>query len=375
MMKLDGRVIACGLWRRQSQERHLGLNTSMSLVGLLGVIGTTFVSLWAAFRYVLLGNYRLSGDTSKRLIDKIKKDAAWSWVLSGEYVEPPRYPSVFEAFVFMNSMPFFFARNERLMTAGWKGKEEFSSITYLRWQRSAIEALLREGCADNSIPISALAVGSADRLGALAPDPSVVPYLNRGSYEDMEEEVRMVVDGKVKKTGLLLHGAPGNGKTQFVKYISKKYKIPIYVVYLRPDYDNYDIARMFSEIPRHCVVLLEDFDNYFNGRECSMKNDQVRFTFDSIINALDGVHNDYSGVVFVMTANDVGKIDDSLKNRPSRFKFVREFKQPDLELRNRILGDPKLSVELEGASLDTVFSRLGSSPHVQRAKENRERDE
>lgn len=333
----------------------------MSLIGLLGVIGTSFVSMWAAFRYVLLGSYRLTGDTSKRLIDKIKKDASWSWVLTGEYAEPPRYPNVFEAFVFMNSIPFFFSRNERLMTAGWKGKEDLSTIAYFRWQRASVERMLKEGCADNSIPISALSVGSEDRLGALTPDPNIVPYLNRGSYEDMEEEVKMVLDGRSKKTGLLLHGSPGNGKTQFVKYIARKYSIPIYVVYLRPDYDNYDIARMFSEIPRRCIVLLEDFDNYFDGRECSMKNDQVRFTFDSIINALDGVHNDYSGVVFMMTANDIDKIDDSLKKRPSRFKIVREFRCPDLELRNRILKDPDLASSLEGVSLDVVFSRLNSA--------------
>lgn len=332
----------------------------MNIISFLGIIGTFFVSTWAVFRYMILGTYRLSGDTSKRMIDKIKKDADWTWILSGEYAEHPRYPGVFEAFVFMNRLPFFFSRNERLMTAGWKSKEDLSSITFFRWNRKEIDSLLRDGCSDNSITISALSVGSSDRLGALSPDPNIQPYLNTGSYEDMEQEVKNVLNGSIKKTGLLLYGSPGNGKTQFVKYLSKKYALPIYVVYLRPDYDNYDIARMFSEIPVGCIVLLEDFDNYFDGRECTMKNDQVRFTFDSVINALDGVHNDYNRVIFMMTVNDIGRVDAAIKERPSRFKFVREFKNPDFELRNRILRDAKLAEKLDGSSLDTVFSHVGS---------------
>ena len=31
-----------------------------------------------------------------------------------------------------------------------------------------------------------------------------------------------------------------------------------------------------------------------------IKNENVRFTFDAIINALDGIHNDYKQVVFIL---------------------------------------------------------------------------
>jgi len=335
----------------------LDTSSSMSLLGLAGVVGTSFLSAWATFRYIVLGSYRLSEDTSKRLIDKINQDASWTWVINGEHVDAPKFPVVFEALVFLKGIPFYFARGERLLTAGWKGKEEMSSMTFLRWHKKKIDALIKNEFGNDMISISALSVGSSDRLGELCPDPNAEAFLNAGSFEDIEEDVRLVSSGEIRKTGFLLHGAPGSGKTQFVKYLSKKYSMPIYVVYLRPDYDNYDIARMFSEIPRRCIVLLEDFDNYFDGRECTMKNEQVRFTFDSVINALDGVHNDYRGVVFAMTTNDISKIDDSLKKRPSRFKFVREFGLPDFELRRRILGCDERAKVTEGLSLDEVFSQ------------------
>lgn len=328
----------------------------MPLLNLLGILGTSFFSVWAAFRYVLLGSYRLNSDTSKRLIEKILKESRWNWVLNGERVVPPKFPTVYEVISILNGAPFYFSRGERLLTAGWQSKEDLSTITFLRWHRKVIDDLITVEIG-NRVPISALSITNCDRLGELETDPEAEVYLNTGSYEDIELDVQKVLSDKIKKTGFLLHGKPGNGKTQFVKYLAKKYTLPIYVVYLRPDYDNYDIARMFSEIPRKCIVLLEDFDNYFSGRECVMKNEQVRFTFDSVINALDGVHNDYRGVVFAMTANDIEKIDDSLKMRPSRFKFVREFESPDWELRKKILLDDDLVDQTVGLTLDQVFSK------------------
>jgi hypothetical protein len=58
-----------------------------------------------------------------------------------------------------------------------------------------------------------------------------------------------------------------------------------------------------------------------------------------------------------MTTNDLDKIDDSLKKRPSRFKFVREFSGPDDEIRRQIFsGDESLVLASAGMTLDQVFS-------------------
>jgi SpoVK/Ycf46/Vps4 family AAA+-type ATPase len=106
---------------------------------------------------------------------------------------------------------------------------------------------------------------------------------------------------------------------------------------------------------------MEDFDNYFNGRECILKNDSIKFSFDSLINSLDGVHNDYKQVIFILTANDINSIDESLKNRPSRFRFVKEVPPPDRETRLRILKSETLVDLTEGYSLDKVFSYVGKA--------------
>ena len=100
---------------------------------------------------------------------------------------------------------------------------------------------------------------------------------------------------------------------------------------------------------------MEDFDNTFNKRECILNSTSTKFTFDSIINSLDGVYNDYQEVVFIMTANDINKIDDSIKHRSSRLKFTREILSPTYNKRLEILGSESLAKITEGLTLDKVF--------------------
>jgi len=329
--------------------------STFSLLGFVGLVGTSLVSVWAVLKYLVIGSYRVDGDTGRRLADRIRNDASWLWEINREYVQEPKSPESFEAAARLRGVLLYFSRIERLMTAGWQSKETITTIYFPRWNRRRIEDILRdEDC--TSIAIRALMPGNLEKLGQLSPDKSASIYLNAGSFEDIEAEVAAVSNGTLKKTGCLLYGQPGNGKTQFVKYLSRKYSLPINVVYLNPDYDNYSVARMFSEIPPRSIVLLEDFDNYFDHRECLMKNESVRFTFDSFINGLDGIHNDYQGVIFVMTANDISKVDESIRNRPSRFKFVREFCVPDDEVRMKILGDDTLAAATRGMTLDQVFN-------------------
>jgi hypothetical protein len=329
-----------------------------SLLTILGFAATSFVSIWAVLKYLVLGQYRLDNDTSKRLISKVVKSKCKQWILTKELVLPPKHPTQYEAFVIFNGLWFFVSRSERLMTAGWQSKEEVSSISFLRWQREKIDRLLRgEDDSDNTIPVMALLPSSTDRLGELTCDPNPSIYLDPALYQDIEDDVIKVLAGEKNKTGALLYGKPGNGKTQFTKYLARKYRLPIYVIYLNPEYNNLDLAMMFASIPPRCIVLMEDFDNYFNKRTCIIKNENVRFTFDAIINALDGIHNDYQQVIFMMTANDITKIDSSIKDRRSRFQFIKRFGPPSDKVRMKILNEPQLVKETKGLSLDQVFAR------------------
>ena len=55
-----------------------------------------------------------------------------------------------------------------------------------------------------------------------------------------------------------------------------------------------------------------------------------------------------------MTVNDVNKVDASLKSRPIRLKFFREFGNPELETRKTLLP-LQWAEESEGLNLDQIF--------------------
>lgn len=340
------------------------LNTGM--LSILGIIGGLFLSWWAFIRPILTCTYRLEPEASKRLLTMILAHARWKYVVSNHFVVEPKLPDVFEAFVLLKECLMFFSRSERLMTAGWKNKENISQVTCFRWQKSKLEEMLRYTWDGVTVPVYALMPNTdgPDKMGELFCDKNAKVYTPLDKYSDIEEEVKEVIAGKRNKTSMLLYGSPGSGKTQFIKFLARKHGLPIYVVYFSPEYSNHDVAMMFSNLPRNCIVLMEDFDTLFDGRQCDMKNDQVRFTFDSIINALDGVHNDYRGIIFAMTANDISRIDDSLKKRPSRFKFVREFGPPDEDVRRSILIDEDLVAATAGMSLDQVLQHCNKLSHV-----------
>jgi hypothetical protein len=322
------------------------------ITAIIGFFGT----IWAFFRYVLVCSYRLEPETSKRILTRILSEKTLKYIVNSQHVLAPKLPETFSAISRLDNVSFFFSREERLLNAGWKSKEDISQITFLRWNRQKIDKILTRSSDEVTVPVSALSPSGSDKLGEIIRDQNATVYMDEYVFHDIEQDVTKVISGELSKTSMLLYGDPGNGKTQFVKYLAKKYNLPINIVYFSPDYTNIEISTMFANIPSNCIVLLEDFDTYFNGRECLMKNEHVRFTFDSIINALDGAYNDYKGVVFVMTANDIEKIDTSLKMRPSRFKFVRQFSSPSSETRMRILNDLDAVKQTSGLSLDQVFS-------------------
>ena len=325
-----------------------------SIFGIIGIALGSLMSVWASIKYLLLGNMRLNSDMSKRLYDRIEKGSSWKWMVSNELAIEPHYPCVYQVVTILDGVPFYFSRQERLFTAGWQSKDEVSEIVFLRWNRKKVINLLHTKQNSSDINVSAMTPGGQDRLGSLSYNPDAEVYLNPGSYEDIEADVQRLVNGEIDKTSCLLYGPPGSGKTQFVRYLSKKYNLPINIVFFDAQYNNLDIARMFAEVPRNCIVLMEDFDNYFNGRECVMKHEEVKFTFDSLINSLDGVHNDYRGVLFVMTTNNIDAIDDSLKKRPSRMKFVREFGMPKREVFEK-LGVQVSKSQVGLVTLDQAF--------------------
>lgn len=328
---------------------------NIGIWGLIGIIVTGLVSVWGIMKYIITQQYRLDDNLSKSIVNVIKNKSAWKFETVSDFSITKKYPQIYQCFSKTNGIYMFFSRNERLLTAGWQGKDTVSEVYFFRWQKKKIEQFITENSnIKENINVMVLTPYGVDKLGELS-DSNPEIALDECLYNDIEEDIKDMLENNRDKTGALLYGKPGTGKTRLCKYFAQRFELPIYTIYLSPDYTNLDILMMFSSIPKKCIVLLEDFDNYFDKKVCSLKNENVKFTFDSIINSLDGVYNDFNQVVFIMTANDITKIDDSIKHRSSRFKFVREITSPSYEKRLEILNSESLAKLTEGMSLDKIF--------------------
>jgi hypothetical protein len=323
-------------------------------------IAAGFVGVWAFFKYVILVEMRVDSNTFKMLYDYFKDDR--KFLIHEEFTFDVRHPVQYAAIILSQKSPWFYvSHSERLMQAGWQSKDFVTVVTCCRWNYAKFKKFLSEGLKEialvsGGVPVQVLLPYCADKIGALknlAPEPVVDKTL----WSDIEAEVAEVVAGKRRKTGALLYGAPGNGKTSLVKYLATKYRLPIMVFTLDPQFNNHDLLLMFSNIPPRCIVLMEDFDNYFNKRDClfgGQEKSMVRFTFDVILNGLDGVFNTHEGVIFIMTVNNIDFVDPALRNRPSRFKYTKHFGNPSIEVRQKLLQDG-WAERASNLNLDQIF--------------------
>lgn len=333
---------------------------SENMIATIMTLVASIFGVWAIFKYIILIEVRIDSNTYKTLYDYFRDSS--KFIVNEEFTSDIRHPIAFHALIIHKILPtFYISHGERLMQAGWHGKDFVSMITCLRWQYPVLRKFLSTGLKEASfkthgVPVQLILPYGVDRIGSLNIKMSK-PVLDLHVWEELDKEVEELANGSRMKTGALLYGLPGNGKTSLVKYLSTKYRLPIMIFTLNPEWSNHDLLLMFSNIPKRCIVLMEDFDNYFNKRDCiigSSEKSPVKFTFDVILNGLDGVYNSYEQVVFIMTANDIEKIDDALKDRPSRFKFVRHIKNPNETIRRQLLPSEWVDCT-DGLNLDQIF--------------------
>jgi len=321
-----------------------------NLITSLIAVATICISAWAFFKYVILLEVRIEPALFKKIYGCT--ESCWKLIFAEEIKLEKRAPVDYMALIKFSGYPAFYLTNsERLLNAGWHGKDQVARIICLRWQYKGIQTFLSDLVQDkiksqNKIPVYLITPNFVDEIGKIKTN-IISPVQPKEIWYDLDQMTKEVVETKDSKVGFILHGPPGNGKTSFIKYLSEKYNLPIFYITFSPEYDNFSILLMFAQIPPKSLVILEDFDSYFDGRNCVMQNfagssngaGGARFTFDTIINSLDGVYTSYDRNVFILTSNNIDKIDDSLKYRPSRFKVVREFPNPNKSVIRSFLSE------------------------------------
>ena len=328
--------------------------------GILAWLAGSVLTVFVVIKSFFVVTVRLRQQHGVILLDLINKTGK-KFILHTEWYNSD-FPKEMRAVCFVKGILMLYYMEERLLRAGFEGTDSIVRITLFRWNFSKLINLLERNVASSESEVNVFLAQTwqAEKIGSIVIPPRLEkPYLVPEKYEDIEKDISRVLSKEVKKTGVILHGSPGNGKTYLVRYFAMRFKLPVYLIAFKPDYDNHDIIRVFSHIRAPAIILFEDFDNYFVGRKCELN--EAKFTFDIILNVLDGIFSENRGIVICMTVNDIKKVDVALKNRPSRFKFIRHIGDPPYEVRKRILGNALLAKENKGRSLDELLMFKGKN--------------
>jgi cell division protease FtsH len=157
-------------------------------------------------------------------------------------------------------------------------------------------------------------------------------------YEDIKIELERVLDtiinnekyealGVKVPAGILLHGAPGVGKTLFATTFLKNSGRPYFVCRKdRPDGEFVnEIKNVFEKAKEAApsIVLLDDIDKFANATR-RYSNDEEFVTVQSCI---DEIKHEGKAVFVFATANEIDKLPESL-TRSGRFDKIIEMDVP-----------------------------------------------
>ena len=160
----------------------------------------------------------------------------------------------------------------------------------------------------------------------------VVEHINRFNNHRAFYESRQIL----YKTGILLYGDPGTGKSSFVKALATKYGRSIINIDIA-NLQAIDLTSLAQSImvddKKNYIVLFEDIDTLFLNRTDSDIQASERAVINKLLQFLDS-NSSPTNVIFVATTNHIERLDDALL-REGRFDLkveVKSLSRPEAEL-------------------------------------------
>jgi ATPase family associated with various cellular activities (AAA) len=171
-----------------------------------------------------------------------------------------------------------------------------------------------------------------DRSGVILP-PEVLDGIERHVLGIARQAGRLTASGQHLKRGLLLHGAPGTGKTHTIRYLLGQLPDSTVVIMsgnaLRFIAQACSVARTLQP----SVLVIEDVD--LIAEERSSRTGQHPLLFE-LLNQMDGLGADVD-VTFLLTTNRADMLEAALAARPGRVDHAAELPIPDAAARRALI--------------------------------------
>jgi hypothetical protein len=183
--------------------------------------------------------------------------------------------------------------------------------------------------------------------------PAVIDGIERQVLGVARHASRLLASGQHLKRGVLLHGAPGTGKTHTVRYLIGQLAGVTVVILsgyaLRWIGEACSAARLLAP----SVVVIEDVDLIAEERGPRMGQHPLLF---QLLNEMDGLGADVD-VTFLLTTNRPDLLEAALAARPGRVDHAAELPLPDADARQRLIELYRGSLVLDLSDPDDVITR------------------
>jgi len=203
-----------------------------------------------------------------------------------------------------------------------------------------------------AIAVNFHSLPEVDPEGIILP-AGVLERVRRHTIGFARHREKLLTAGRHLKRGILLHGAPGTGKTLTAMYLSSAMADRTVLLLagrtLALIKQSCALARMLEP----SMVVLEDVDLVAEERT---RQDACTPLLFELLNEMDGLAEDVD-VIFLLTTNRPDLLEPALAARPGRVDQAIEIPLPDEECRRRLLGLYGQGLNLEIKDLEAVVKR------------------
>lgn len=170
-----------------------------------------------------------------------------------------------------------------------------------------------------------------------------------GNDKDFINHVLNINSKTEESIGIGLVGAPGLGKSVTANVISKTLSLP--VIYINKNYGTgmFDFLNM---IKQKFVIYIDEFEKIFPQSK-NDKNDDENVSQEDFLSFLDGSNSSNYKKVFIVTSNK--ELNIYLKNRPSRLRYIKEYKILSNETIDEIIKHKLVNREFDNDLKDNLI--------------------
>lgn len=162
---------------------------------------------------------------------------------------------------------------------------------------------------------------------------------------------KLLACGRHLKTGLLLHGAPGTGKTLTAMYIASAIVDRTVLLLSGRGLGLIEKSCQMARLLQPAIIILEDVDLVAEARSRGDESCNNPVLFE-LLNEMDGLSDD-SDIMFLLTTNRPEVLEPALATRPGRIDQICEVPIPDAKCRKSLF-------KLYGEGLQTKIKDLDS---------------